>query len=168
MTTDLISQLETAFVGVDVTCDRVAPESVESAILEGITGPTVAAPIENVLLDHTNIIVDPTPRELQEAVTGITGALLAIADYGSIVLPTLGNGSELISLFVDRHVIVLQARDIVADITTALDGDLVRILAEGGDAVIATGPSATADMGSLVQGAHGPQEVHVILVEEEV
>jgi L-lactate dehydrogenase complex protein LldG len=32
--------------------------------------------------------------------------------------------------------------------------------------VFATGPSATADMGELVYGAHGPREVAVLLVEE--
>jgi L-lactate dehydrogenase complex protein LldG len=30
--------------------------------------------------------------------------------------------------------------------------------------VLATGPSATADMGALVQGAHGPKTVDIILV----
>jgi L-lactate dehydrogenase complex protein LldG len=33
-----------------------------------------------------------------------------------------------------------------------------------GSAVLATGPSATADMGALVQGAHGPKEVHVVVI----
>ncbi|MFW5973924.1 MAG: LUD domain-containing protein, partial [Natrialbaceae archaeon] len=32
--------------------------------------------------------------------------------------------------------------------------------------VLATGPSATADMGTLVQGVHGPHEVHVVVLED--
>jgi L-lactate dehydrogenase complex protein LldG len=32
--------------------------------------------------------------------------------------------------------------------------------------VLATGPSATADMGALVEGVHGPHEVHVIVLED--
>ena len=32
--------------------------------------------------------------------------------------------------------------------------------------VLATGPSATGDMGSLVRGVHGPQEVHVAILED--
>ncbi|TKX83368.1 hypothetical protein EXE43_24625, partial [Halorubrum sp. SS5] len=35
------------------------------------------------------------------------------------------------------------------------------------DVVFATGPSATADMGGLVHGAHGPKEVHVVLLRED-
>ena len=34
------------------------------------------------------------------------------------------------------------------------------------DAVLATGPSATADMGELVYGVHGPRETHAIILEE--
>jgi len=34
------------------------------------------------------------------------------------------------------------------------------------DVVLATGPSATADMGGLVHGAHGPKEVHVVLLRD--
>jgi len=35
------------------------------------------------------------------------------------------------------------------------------------DVILATGPSATADMGGLVRGAHGPKEVHVVLLSEK-
>lgn len=35
-----------------------------------------------------------------------------------------------------------------------------------GQAIIATGPSATADMGGLVKGAHGPIDVTVVLLED--
>jgi len=31
---------------------------------------------------------------------------------------------------------------------------------------LATGPSATADMGALVRGAHGPERVHVLLIDD--
>ncbi|MFW5900663.1 MAG: LUD domain-containing protein, partial [Halodesulfurarchaeum sp.] len=32
--------------------------------------------------------------------------------------------------------------------------------------ILATGPSATADMGATVHGVHGPSEVHVIVVTD--
>jgi L-lactate dehydrogenase complex protein LldG len=41
-----------------------------------------------------------------------------------------------------------------------------RIREDRGSAVVATGPSATADMGALVRGAHGPKEVHVVILDE--
>ncbi|MFB6362014.1 MAG: LUD domain-containing protein, partial [Halobacteriales archaeon] len=33
-------------------------------------------------------------------------------------------------------------------------------------AVLTTGPSATADMGELVTGVHGPGDVHVVAVTD--
>jgi len=37
---------------------------------------------------------------------------------------------------------------------------------DGDDVILATGPSATADMGDLVLGAHGPRAVHALLLED--
>ncbi len=69
------------------------------------------------------------------------------------------------SLFPDLHVPVLRESDLVADMPTAIER-LGPQLREGHSAIVATGPSATADMGSLVKGAHGPKDVHVLLLEE--
>jgi len=41
-----------------------------------------------------------------------------------------------------------------------LDGDGLRL-----DFVFITGPSATADMGPLVRGVHGPHRLHIIILE---
>jgi L-lactate dehydrogenase complex protein LldG len=38
---------------------------------------------------------------------------------------------------------------------------------DGTDVIVATGPSATADMGALVTGAHGPKAVHAVLVDRD-
>jgi L-lactate dehydrogenase complex protein LldG len=40
------------------------------------------------------------------------------------------------------------------------------VTSEGGSAIVATGPSATADMGALVKGAHGPKVVHVVVLDD--
>lgn len=94
----------------------------------------------------------------------MTEATLAIADYGSIVLPSTPEGVEPVSLFPERHVAVLDEADLVESMATAIDRLGERIRADGGSHIVATGPSATADMGALVQGAHGPEHVHVVVV----
>ena len=108
---------------------------------------------------------DPTPTELDAATSGVTAASLAVADYGSVVLESDAAGSEAVSLFPEHHVAVLRATDVVPGMREAV-GRLGDRLRDGASAVIATGPSATADMGALVIGAHGPREVDVVLVEE--
>lgn len=130
----------------------------------------VERPAVGVELSHDGVSVpdhvtrDPTPSELEAATTGITEATLGIAAYGSLALHQDQQGSEPISLFVDKHVAVIHEDDIVGDISTAFRelGDPMQETQES--FILATGPSATADMGALVQGAHGPKEVEVILL----
>jgi L-lactate dehydrogenase complex protein LldG len=150
--------------GVEVT--HVPSQDAASAIEAAVEGPTVGAPLPWDAVDlPSHVTTDPTPTELNAAVTGVTAASLAIAEYGSLLLRADTAGSEPISLFVDRHVAVLQANDIVPDMPAAFEW-LGSELRETRDSVIvATGPSATADMGALVQGAHGPKTVEVVVVE---
>jgi len=148
----------------DVELTRVAPDTATAVIADLVEGPAVGAPLpwEDATLPD-GVTTDPTPAELDAAVTGVTGATLAVADYGSVFLPGSPDGAEPASLFPDLHVVVLRERDIVPDMATAFDrlGDRLRA---GESGVLATGPSATADMGELVRGAHGPRDVHGVVL----
>lgn len=151
-----------AAAGADVR--EVPRADVTAAIAEACEGPTVAAPLPWPDVDlPEDAETSPTPAHLEAATTGVTAASGAIADYGSLVLRSTADGAEPASLFPDRHVVVLRAEDVVPDVATALAeyGDVFR--EEAASAIVATGPSATADMGALVTGAHGPKEVQVIL-----
>lgn len=150
--------------GVEVT--RVRSREATEAIAAAVDEPAIGAPLpwEGVSLP-SGVATDPTPTALNAAVTGVTPASLAIAEYGSLLLRADEAGSEPMGLFVDRHVAVLRAEDVVPDMPAAFEW-LGAELRESRDSVImATGPSATADMGALVQGAHGPKTVEVVIVE---
>jgi L-lactate dehydrogenase complex protein LldG len=158
-------RFRTSLADLDVSVTATEPAGLEST-LEGIVRePAVGTPLpfEGVALPGW-IDDAPTPAALESAATGITGASLGIADYGSVVLPSRPDGSEQVSLFPELHVPILRAADLVADMPTAIDR-LGPTLRDGESAIVATGPSATADMGSLVRGAHGPEAVHVVLLE---
>jgi len=149
------------------------PESeLAAAVTEAVTEPAVGIALgetvgdEAFSLAETPVTVDPTPVALREATTGVTGAELGVGDYGSLVLTMTEQASELVSLFVERHVAILYEEDIRPDMDAAVAELDERFTETNGSAIIATGPSATADMGALVKGAHGPKEVHVIIVEE--
>lgn len=147
---------------------RVEPGAATDALAALSEPPTVASQLpwdDDTLPDAAT--TDPTPAELEAAATGITHADAAIAEYGSLVLPATGDGLEPVSLFPERHVAVLRESDVVPDMATAIDELGPRLRATGTSAVLASGPSATADMGDLVVGAHGPAEVHVVLLEDE-
>jgi len=128
---------------------------------------TVAVPLpwDDVTLPD-EATVRPTPAELETAMTGVTPAG-AVADYGSLLIRSTADGAEPMSLFPERHVAVVDMSDVhpTMESATAALGPACRD--EGASAIVATGPSATADMGELVHGAHGPTDVEVILFEGE-
>lgn len=140
----------------------------ESTLREHIREPVVGAllPFEGLSFDGLPVETDPSPGALQRARTGVTPAAIGIADYGTIVLTSGHGGTEQTSLYPERHVGVLRESDILADMPAAFDylGDAFANRLTG--AVLATGPSATADMGALVYGAHGPTTVHVIILTD--
>lgn len=143
----------------------VEPEEVTEAIAARVEQPAIGTPLPwaDVTLPE-GVQTAATTADLEGAATGVTAASLGIAEYGSVVLRADEHGSEPVSLFNDRHVVVLRAEDIVLDMATAFEWFGTELRETRDSAIIATGPSATADMGALVQGAHGPKEVEVVAV----
>lgn len=140
------------------------PETLQAAITEPAVGTTL--PFEGLSLAETSVETDFTPEQVQTAATGVTPATQGIASTGTITVHTDDEGSELVSLYPDRHVAVLPASAIVADLGSAYEKISEEIGTASTSQVLATGPSATADMGTLVHGVHGPHDVHVIVLED--
>ena len=167
MTTDTVDTFERSLDRLDVEATRVAPATAEEALSDIVRTPAVgvALPFEGVDLP-ASVTADPTPAELDAAVTGVTPAGFGVADYGSVVIESRPDGTEPVSLYPDLHVAVLRTEDVVPGMPEAFDrlGEAFR--ADRGSAILATGPSATADMGALVRGVHGPSEVHVVLLDD--
>jgi len=96
---------------------------------------------------------------------GISGADYALADTGTLVLFSGSSGGRWISLTPNVHICLLPMERILP----SLD-DLFPLLAQkengaalGSAITFITGPSRTADIElTLVMGAHGPKELHVI------
>jgi L-lactate dehydrogenase complex protein LldG len=147
----------------ETTADDAA-ETIADIVVEPAVGTPL--PFEGVSLPDA-VETDLSPSTVESAQTGVTPAGRAIADYGTVTIPTDSEGTELVSLYVSRHVAVLAASDIVPDMKTAyerIDDDIGA--STPNTQILATGPSATADMGTLVEGVHGPDEVHIVLVED--
>jgi len=167
MSTDHVGTFETSLSGLADSCHRVPPEAFADALEAVVEAPAVGAPLpfEAVSLDDAPVTTDFDAADLQAAETGVTPAGLGIADYGTVTMHSTAAGDELVGLYSDRHVAVVHADDVVPDMAAAFE----RLGTEFDDGrrtqVLATGPSATADMGGLIQGVHGPKEVHVVVVE---
>jgi L-lactate dehydrogenase complex protein LldG len=156
---------------------RIKHDALAEALSKVVVEPVVAGPwpFENPPSGWDNLPsacrvnssgnVELDGSRLEAARTGVTAALLAVADYGTVVLGHDGE-TEAVSLLSRRHVAVVRAADLVPDMKAAFRrlGHLLRTRASS--LILATGPSATADMGELVRGAHGPEHVHVLILEE--
>ncbi|MFT4963842.1 MAG: L-lactate dehydrogenase complex protein LldG [Halobacteriales archaeon] len=150
----------------DVELHRVPAAEATDTIAEIVEKPAVGAalPWEDVALPE-GVATEPTPAELDAAVTGVTAAALGVADYGSVLLRSTPDGAEPASLFPDLHVFVLREEDVVPDMAAAFEWVGERFREAPESAILATGPSATADMGELVEGAHGPKTVTGVVIE---
>jgi hypothetical protein len=120
-------------------------------VLSDLPGATVSGSktekIQRLIDYFVNLVIKEVPEEASPAETYYEYLVeLARRDRGSLL------ANDVISK--DR------------DMDAAFDRLEEEIPEAYGDAIIETGPSATADMGALVTGAHGPSEVCVVVVEE--
>lgn len=151
-----------------VSWTRIDAAALAETFAELVEEPAVGAPLPFDGLDYagTPVVVDPTPAQLSAARTGVTAVSFAVADYGTVVVESGAEGAEQVSLYPETHVAVLRESDLLPDMDAAFDRLQDRFEAGATSAVLATGPSATADMGELVYGAHGPAAVTVVILED--
>ena len=71
----------------------------------------------------------------------------------------------VISLLSRTHIAVLSAETIVERPADLFDPNCLGGKGLQRNFVFVTGPSATADMGPLVRGVHGPHHLHIIILE---
>lgn len=165
MSSDRLSTFEGSFPG---SVYRTVAGEFEATVEDVIEAPAVGVPLpfEGVSLESTSVDTDPGPADVERAQTGVTPAKFAVADYGSVSLATDDTPLEVVSLYTARHVAVVAASDIEAEMVAGY-GRLAEEVADGRDTqVFSTGPSSTADMGGLIQGVHGPSDTRVIVLED--
>ena len=158
--------------------ERFSCELVEIGVsVHSLPGPKVAAGLMELLRERgiDRICVDanvekytvgiPSTRLPDPSVqAGVTGALLGIAESGSLLLVSSPDSPLTSSLLPDIHIAILHRSDLVASLPEALARP--EVLAAPA-AVIITGPSRTGDIEmALTIGVHGPKELHIFLIED--
>jgi L-lactate dehydrogenase complex protein LldG len=160
-----------AAAGLTVACS--SPEALSRAV--GLPGqsvtltPTTASRFPSLAAKSStssgaaiDVAVD-TVRDLTFPV-GISTAVLAVAETGSVLLDEQRLADRLVTLFSLRLVVLVQAADLVPtlrDVTPWLACRAGRPTY----ACLMTGPSRTADIErSLTVGVQGPRELHVVFV----
>jgi L-lactate dehydrogenase complex protein LldG len=124
---------------------------------------------------------EPLPPDLDQAIegvgaevvwwpegadVGVTGALWAVAETGTVVVTSAPPGGRAPSLLPTVHIAVVAASRMV-DTVSALFKEIAALPKRPSNLVLVTGPSKTGDIENiLVQGVHGPKEQHSIVVED--
>lgn len=163
-TEGFVATAEATGASVTRVADGEFGATLEAVVAEPAVG--TALPFDGIDYAGTSVESSPTGAAVAAAETGVTAARLGIADYGSVLLAETGAGEELLSLYPSVHVVVLAESDVVGEMPDAI-ASVERGVADGEtSAIVATGPSATADMGAVVTGVHGPRDVHVLLLED--
>lgn len=146
------------------------------AALGGDLGPALGA--QGLAVDTMPLASVPDrEREalralIAEADLGLTGADLAVAETGSLVLRSGPGRPRSTSLLPPYHVALFDRPALVeslAQVGVFLEAWHEDPSGWGANVSFITGPSRTADIElTLTRGVHGPKEVHAIFVEEEI
>jgi len=100
--------------------------------------------------------------------TGVSHAYAGIAETGTVILHSGADNPTTVNFLPEHHIVVIDAKDIVGDLETAL-GKIRRKFGRGEmprTINMITGPSRSADIEQrLLLGAHGPRSLHLIVVE---
>ncbi len=106
-------------------------------------------------------LADPADEwQMRNLPFGICEAFAGVARTGSVCVRLGSNLTAAVSLLPFEHIVLLQQDRLVwrpRDVVTFPE-------AQADNFIFVTGPSATADMGELVRGAHGPGKLHILLL----
>ncbi len=116
------------------------------------------------------LVEDPSPEAVAQAGLGVTGAALAVAETGSIVVAGNDLLPRLATMLPLIHVALVDVRSLVPSLEEVAEylsrntqrgqADPVRYVS------LVSGPSRTADVEkTLSTGVHGPRELHIILCQ---
>jgi len=168
MSTGSVQEFRETLSELNADSTVIAPDEFEARLAELVETPAVGAefPFDDLSLAEAPVTTDPSPAQLREAVTGVSGSRMGISSLGTVAVESRAAGDEFVALYPERHLVVIRASDLRSDLSDGF-GWLRSEFADGRRSfILATGPSSTGDMGALVQGVHGPETVHVAIVRD--
>jgi len=123
-------------------------------------------PIVQALSEKNVSVADPTDSH---TLVGITGVDAALAATGSLVVSSGKGKARSTSLLPDKHIAIVNASQFLPDLEAWIQSQKesgAGAFKESSNTTIISGPSKTADIAQeLIKGAHGPRQIHIILIE---
>ncbi len=110
------------------------------------------------------LVTERTRAALSQTEVGVTDAFAGVASSGSVCVRIDEGDAGYISLLTRIQIAILDSSRLVPRPSTLFRADCLDGIALSANFVFITGPSATADMGPLVRGVHGPHHLHILLL----
>jgi L-lactate dehydrogenase complex protein LldG len=110
------------------------------------------------------VVSDATSEQMVSSTAGVTEAFAGVASTGSVCINVSYERTGMVSLLAPLQIAVVAAETIVPQPRDLFRPDVLDGRGLSRDFVFVTGPSATADMGPLVRGVHGPHKLHIIVL----
>ncbi len=175
MSQSAVDQFVTSATAAVATAEVIGrtPQSLSNAILRaaGDAGRILFAPPQDLppelfaeFARDPRVISDPTAEELVNSPAGVTEAFAGVARTGSVCVDVAYQRTGMASLLAPLHIAVVAAETIVPQPRDLFRQDVLNGKGLSRSFVFITGPSATADMGPLVRGVHGPHRLHIIVL----
>lgn len=122
----------------------------------------------------TSLMIDSGAADGSEPVS-VSMAFGAVAETGTLVLASGPESPTSLNFLPLDHIVVVQAEDIAGDYEAVWQRLREKATADGKPGTLPrtvnwiTGPSRTADIEqTLLLGAHGPQRLHIVIVENTI
>lgn len=109
-----------------------------------------------------------SPSDITKAETSITACEFLVARTGSILVSSKQGAGRRGPVFPNNHIVVAKTSQLIFNLKDALKEMKAKYPAGLPSLVsMITGPSRTADIEkTLVQGAHGPREIYLFLIDD--
>ena len=96
-------------------------------------------------------------------------AFAAIAETGTLMLPCAPERPTTLNLLADTEIVVLRASRLVGAYEEAWDLLRAELGGMPRNVMLVTGPSRSADIEQTLElGAHGPRQLHVVLIDDRL
>jgi L-lactate utilization protein LutC len=165
----LIAGAERAGATAEVVGDEQAAIAAVGALADRLGAARVTATPDAERFAPPGSLVGGAITDVADADLGVSVALLAVAETGSVLLGSNVPEHRMVGMLSHTHAVVVPAGAIVASLDDAA-GEIRRRTPPGESQLrycsLVSGPSRTADIERvLTVGVQGPRALHLILVE---
>ncbi len=169
-----VQRLETEYGSVARVADA---DAVPGAVADYLAAQNL--PTSFVMAPHPELRAIPwssrpllTIREGRAEATDLVSvqhAFAAIAETGTLMLPSAPERPTTLNLLADTEIVVLRASRLVGAYEEAWDLLRAELGGMPRNVMLVTGPSRSADIEQTLElGAHGPRQLHVVLIEDHL